>query len=157
MIDANFTPNGHPKTTPTPLPAMHIYWRTHYHLVWSTKDRLPLITPDREAILYPYIRGKSDALGCMVQAIGGIHDHLHLIVSIPPTLAVTDFIKQIKGSSSHHLNPHSNDQPQSFAWQRGYGVITIGSKQCDRAIAYVNNQKQHHQAHTTIATLELAN
>jgi putative transposase len=134
---------------------MHIFWRTHYHLVWATKDRSPFITPDREAILYPYIRGKSDALGCMVQAIGGIHDHLHLIVSIPPTLAVTDFIKQIKGSSSHHLNQHPHDQPTPFAWQRGYGVITIGSKQCDRAIAYVNNQQQHHQSQTTIAALEL--
>jgi putative transposase len=134
---------------------MHIYWRTHYHLIWSTKDRFPFITPDREAILYPYIHGKADALGCMVQAIGGIHDHIHLIVSIPPTLSVTEFIKQIKGSSSYHLNCQPNSQQSSFAWQRGYGVITIGSKQCDRAIAYVNNQKHHHQSQTTIAALEL--
>jgi putative transposase len=154
-IDAHPPPTGNLKPIPHNTPSMHIYWRTHYHLIWATKDRLPLITPDRETLLYPYIHGKADALGGIVQAIGGIADHIHLVVSIPPTIAVTDFIKHIKGSSSHHLNQHPMPNSPTFAWQRGYGVITLGSKQCDRAIAYVHNQKHHHQTHTTIAPLEL--
>jgi putative transposase len=134
---------------------MNVFWRTYYHLVWATKERLPLITPDREILLFPYIRGKADALGCMVQALNGVDDHIHLVVSIPPTLAVTDFVKQIKGSSAYHLN-HQRLNDETFAWQRGYGVFSLGRKQLDEAIAYVNQQKHHHQAQTTIAALECA-
>jgi putative transposase len=132
---------------------MNVFWRTHYHLVWATKDRLPLITPDREMLLLPYVRGKVDALGCLVQAIGCVPDHIHLVISMPPTLAIADFVKQVKGSSAYHLN-HQPDTTETFAWQRGYGVFTLGSKQCPRAIDYVNNQKNHHQKNTTIAALE---
>jgi putative transposase len=133
---------------------MNAFWRTYYHLVWATKGRSPLITPDRELLLYPYIQGKVDEMGGMVQAMGGVRDHVHLIVSIPPTIAVTDFVKRIKGSSSHYLNHHPEVQGDWFMWQRGYGVFTLGSQQCDRAIAYVLNQKQHHGKSTTIAMME---
>ena len=131
---------------------MNVFWRTHYHLVWTTKNRSPLITPEREQILYGYIQGKADAIGCIVQAIGGINDHIHLVISIPPTLSVADSVKQLKGSSAYHLN-HSQTG-EWFGWQRGYGVLTVGSRQCDRAIAYVLNQKEHHQEKSTIAALE---
>ena len=133
---------------------MNTFWRTYYHLVWATKGRSPLITPDREAILYPYIQGKVDEMDGMVQAIGGMPDHVHLVVSIPPTIAVTDFVKRIKGSSSHYLNHHRSVRGDGFMWQRGYGVFTLGSQQCDRAIAYVLNQKQHHADNKTIAMME---
>jgi putative transposase len=132
---------------------MNVFWRTYYHLVWATKDRLPLITPDRELILFPYIRGKADALGCMVQAIDGVQDHIHLVVSIPPTLSITDFVKNIKGSSAYHLN-HQPANPETFAWQRGYGVFTLSRKQLDQTIDYVNHQKEHHHDRTTITALE---
>jgi putative transposase len=132
---------------------MNVFWRNYYHLVWATKNRDPLITADREAILFPYIRGKANALGCMVQALDGVSDHIHMVVSIPPNMAIADFVKQIKGSSAHHLN-HQPSSDGSFGWQRGYGVFTLGSKQCPRAIAYVTQQKQHHLGKTTIAALE---
>ena len=89
-----------------------------------------------------------------MQAIGRMQDHIHIVVSIPPTIAVTDFVKLIKGSSSHYLNHHPEGRGDWFMWQRGYGVFTLGSQQCDRAIAYVLNQKQHHAAHKTIAMME---
>jgi putative transposase len=132
---------------------MSTYWRNYYHLVWATKNRAPLITPDREAILFPYICGKADALGCIIQAINGISDHIHLVVSIPPSMAIADFVQQIKGSSTHYLN-YQPTGDNSFGWQRGYGVFTLGGQQCPRAIAYVTQQKQHHHQQTTIAALE---
>jgi REP element-mobilizing transposase RayT len=86
--------------------------------------------------------------------IGGVEDHIHLIVSIPPKIAIAEFVKKIKGSSSRLLNNIKNDALQ-FSWQEGYGVFSLGSKQLDRAIAYVQHQKEHHAKNTAIAALEI--
>jgi putative transposase len=127
-------------------------WRTYYHLVWATRDRAPLITEQVEAELYGYIQAKSKSLDCPCHALGGIADHIHLIVSIPPSRAVADFVMRIKGSSSHHLNQiHLN---QRFAWQREYGLFSLGAQQLERAIAYVAQQKHHHATQTLINALE---
>ncbi|WP_254174692.1 IS200/IS605 family transposase [Planktothrix pseudagardhii] len=130
------------------------FWRTYYHLVWATKNRQPLITADRESELYGYIIGKADYLGCIVHAIGGVEDHIHLVVSIPPKLSVSEFVKTIKGSSAYHLNHTPSTSGLGFSWQHGYGVLTLGGKQLEDAKAYVNNQKEHHCYGTTILGLE---
>ena len=98
-------------------------WRLYYHLVWATKERQPLINPEREAELYAYIIGKLDALSCIVHAIGGVEDHIHLVVSIPPTLSIADFVKNIKGSSAYHMNQALSASSNKFGWQEGYGVF----------------------------------
>lgn len=131
-----------------------VLWRLYYHLVWATKERQPLITPDKEPNLYSYIIGKADNLNSIIHAIGGIENHIHLIVSIPPRLSISEFVKNIKGSSAHHLN-HGLTNPYSpFSWQRGYGVFSLGGKQLAQAVEYVRNQKLHHLQCTTIASLE---
>ncbi|MGL5194626.1 MAG: IS200/IS605 family transposase [Chroococcales cyanobacterium] len=129
-------------------------WRIYYHLVWATKKRQPLITPQREPVLYQYIIGKANALGCIVHAIGGIENHIHLVVSIPPSLSVAEFVKHIKGSSAYHLNHPGGEVTLKFGWQDGYGVFSVGRKQLDIAVNYVQNQKIHHQNNTEIAALE---
>ena len=79
------------------------FWRTYYHLIWAIQNRQPLITSTREKELYGYIIGKADYLGCIIHAIGGVEDHLHIVASIPPKLSIADFVKKIKGSSSYHF------------------------------------------------------
>jgi putative transposase len=128
-------------------------WRTYYHFVWSTGDRMALITPDRESLLYEYIGQKSRFLEVQLHAIGGMPDHIHPIVSIPPKMAIAEFVKCIKGSSSHYLNELSGSK--SFAWQREYGVFSLGGQQLDRAIGYVTSQKQRHHNRTLIKMLEI--
>lgn len=132
-------------------------WRLYYHLVWGTKKRQPLINPDRETVLYDYIIGKADALACIVHAINGIEDHIHLVVSITPAVSIADFVKNIKGSSAYHLNQDLSASKDKFAWQEGYGVFSLGSKQLDQAVIYVQNQKLHHLNGTAIASLEAYN
>jgi putative transposase len=129
-------------------------WRLYYHIVWATKERLPLITSDKETELYNYIIGKSNSLNCILHAIGGIEDHIHLVVSIPPTIAISEFVKKIKGSSSHYFNKNICPTSQKFAWQEGYGIFSLGSKQLEQAIVYVQNQKIHHIAGTINSHLE---
>jgi putative transposase len=128
------------------------FWRLYYHLVWTTKKRLPLIRPDKEAELYGYIIGKADYLGCIVHAIDGTENHTHLVVSIPPNLSIAEFVKKIKGSSSHYWN--HNLSTEKLYWQEEYGVFSLGSKQLETAVNYVKNQKIHHSRGTAIASLE---
>jgi len=130
------------------------FWRLYYHFAWATKERHPLITPDVDTVLYGYIIGKAHALGCIIHAIDGVENHIHLVVSIPPKLSISDFVKGIKGSSAHHLNHASDISIPQFGWQRGYGVFSLGGKQLDDAVAYVRNQKEHHRQGTTILSLE---
>jgi putative transposase len=128
------------------------FWRLYYHLVWATKERLPLIQPDKEAELYGYIIGKADYLGCIIHAIDGTENHTHLVTSIPPNLSIAEFVKKIKGSSSHYWN--HNLSADRLYWQEGYGVFSLGSKQLETAVNYVKNQKIHHSQGTAIESLE---
>ncbi|PPJ63248.1 IS200/IS605 family transposase [Cuspidothrix issatschenkoi] len=128
-------------------------WRLYYHIVWATKKREPLITNDIEEKFYGYLIGKADHLGCIIHAIGGMEDHIHFVASIPPKLSIAEFVKILKGSSAYHYN-HTLGKTQQFAWQEGYGVFSLGGKQLQEAIEYVDNQKIHHQNKTTVPLLE---
>lgn len=129
------------------------FWRLYYHLVWSTKNREPFIQPEVENRLYAYLVSKAAELDVYVYAINGWNDHLHLVTSIPPKHAVADVVKTLKGASAHDLN-HVDKLDIHFAWQRGYGALTVGETQKPKAIVYVENQKAHHQQQTTNAWLE---
>jgi REP element-mobilizing transposase RayT len=129
------------------------FWSLYYHLVWATKDRLPLITEEVERKLYGYITIKIEEMASIFYAIGGVEDHIHLVVSIPPKVAVSNFIAKIKGSSSHYVKAELNNSSFS-GWQQGYSVFSFGKKDLERAISYVKNQKQHHKNGTTILKLE---
>jgi REP element-mobilizing transposase RayT len=129
------------------------FHRLYYHLVWATKNREYLIQPEVEKRLYPYLVNKAAELGVYVYAINGWYDHIHLVAAIPPKHAVADVVKHLKGASSHDLN-HAGGLGGSFAWQRGYGALTVSERQRPVAEAYVHNQKEHHQQQTTNAWLE---
>jgi putative transposase len=129
------------------------FWRLSYHLVWATKNREHLIQPQIEDRLYAYIVSKAAELGVYVYAINSWYDHIHLVVSIPPKHAVAYVVKRLKGASSHDLN-HAGRLDYHFAWQRGYGALSLGERQRPEAEAYVANQKQHHEHQTANAWLE---
>lgn len=129
------------------------FWRLYYHLVWATKNREPSITPEVELKLYPYLLKKAAELEIGVYALNGWNDHVHMIVSIPPKLAVANAVKNLKGASAHYLN-HESLLGGTFIWQRGYGVLSVGERQKPIAIAYVESQKEHHKQGTTNVWLE---
>ncbi len=129
------------------------YWRLFYHFVWGTKGREPLIRAEVEAAIYKAILAKAKDLGALAYAVGGTEDHVHLVVSAPPRLALADFVGQVKGSSSHLAN-HALSLAGAFAWQGDYGVVSFGAKQLDRVVKYVRAQRQHHAEGTTIRFLE---
>ena len=114
------------------------YWRLFYHVVWGTKNRLPLIESAWEADLHAYIWGKATALGCIPRAINGTPDHIHIALSIPPKLSVSTLIGQLKGASSHPINDKYADS--AFAWQAEYGVVSFSESSLTRVVNYVKNQ-----------------
>lgn len=130
------------------------FWRSYYHLVWATKHRQELITPEVEPLLFQYLTNKAIEHGMQVYAINGWYDHMHIVGTIPPKLSVADAVKNLKGSSSFFINEQPGLINDRFAWQRGYGVLTVGERHLDIAIAYVEKQKEHHQKQTTNGWLE---
>ena len=128
-------------------------WRLHYHLVWATYQRAPLLDESLERQVYGTILGKAKELGVIIHAIGNIEDHIHVAASIPPKLAVADCVKHFKGASSHYVN-HQPGASGGFGWQDGYGALTFGDRAMEDVVAYVRNQKEHHRQKTTRAPFE---
>ena len=129
------------------------YWRLFYHFVWGTKNREPLIAPEWEDSLHNVIAAKATELGAFVHAVGGTEDHAHLVVSVPPKIALSTFIGQVKGNSSHFVN-HELNVDIHFAWQAEYGVVSFGGKMLNMVAGYAKNQRKHHKERTTIVMLE---
>jgi REP-associated tyrosine transposase len=119
------------------------FYRLFYHFVWTTKNRLPLITPDNQEPIYGSIRAKTQELNGIVHALNSMPDHVHLLVTIPPTIALAEFMRQVKGSSSH-LASHLPSAQDPFAWQSEYGVLSISESHLPAVVRYVECQQQHH-------------
>lgn len=129
------------------------YWRLFYHFTWGTKLREPLLAPAFEEDLHRVIAAKAVELEAVVHAVGGIEDHVHLVVSVPPKIALSKFIGQVKGNSSHFVN-HEVMPGYTFAWQEKYGVVSFGERHLGWVVQYALNQRQHHEAGTIVAQLE---
>jgi putative transposase len=129
------------------------YWKLYYHFVWGTKNRLSLIDSDLEAVLYRVIVAKAQDLNGFIHGIGGIEDHVHLAVSVPPKIAPAKFIGDVKGNSSHYINNVIKPDFE-FYWQNEYGVLSFGERNLASVVRYIHNQKQHHADGTLIAAME---
>ncbi|HST06469.1 MAG TPA: IS200/IS605 family transposase [Chloroflexia bacterium] len=129
------------------------YTQLFVHCVWATWDRLPLITPAFEAQIYASIGDKCAKLGCETLAIGGIEDHVHLLVELPATLAVAQLLKETKGASSH-LMTHVLRPDVFFRWQGSYGVFTVSKDRVPTVQQYIKRQKIHHADNSLIVDWE---
>lgn len=129
------------------------FWRLHYHLVWATDERQPLINAASAAVIWRTVYGKAKELAVIVHAVGGMADHVHLVVSVPPQLALAECVRQLKGASSHAVNL---DGPAAtrFRWQAGYGALSVGGRSLPDVVAYVRHQGAHHRNGSTLAVYE---
>ena len=128
-------------------------WQLFYQIVTSTKERIPLLTAEIEPVIYTYLREKVYALGGTVFAIGGVEDHVHLVVSVPPNISIAQFTGQVKGYSSAQFNRFNTSLPK-FMWQSEYGVFSFDKKRLPKIVDYVERQKEHHRQATIIPVLE---
>ena len=123
------------------------YAQLFVHLVWATLNRLPLITPSLEHELYRALAKKCRDLHCVPLAVGGMADHVHLLVQLPPAVAVALLVKELKGSSSH-LMTHVTAPDRVFKWQASYGAFTVDPEAVSVVKRYIIHQKQHHGGNT---------
>jgi putative transposase len=113
------------------------------HLVWATWNRLPLIGEANEKEIYAAIAKKCREHKCTPLAIGGVHDHVHVLVQLHPTVAISTLVKEVKGASSHLAN-HEISPGHFFKWQGAYGAFTLSKADVPAVIAYIRRQKNHH-------------
>lgn len=130
------------------------HWRLFYHIVFATKNRQPLITAEIESEVHRMATGKAVSMGAIVHAIGSVEDHLHLVASIPPRIALADFIGQVKGATSYHINHLPGRTGPVLDWQRGYGVLSLSERHLRWTVEYVRRQREHHRADTAVLALE---
>jgi len=114
----------------------------YLHFIWATKRRLPLITPDVERGVYRCIASESARLGCVVLGIGGMPDHVHLVLKATTTLSASRIMQQVKGASSRYVQDQFPEA--AFGWQENYGVFSVTRSHLQRVLAYVHGQKEHH-------------
>ncbi|HXQ37972.1 MAG TPA: IS200/IS605 family transposase [Anaerolineales bacterium] len=129
------------------------YWRLHYHLIWGTYERQPSITIEGEKLFYGVMYNKGKELELKIHAAGNIEDHIHVVVSIPPKLAVADCVRHLKGASAYAIN-HVVGSDGKFKWQGGYGALTVGENSLETVMEYAARQKERHHENRLIAVYE---
>ncbi|MGI4788246.1 MAG: IS200/IS605 family transposase [Janthinobacterium lividum] len=125
----------------------HIYHRNFTHLVWTTWDRAPLLKGNIEQEAYALIQSQCARMKVTMYALGGVSDHVHLLVSLPRTLCLADFMEAVKGVSSRVLNDTHGSQTWAFKWQGGYSDHSVSPPQVALIKHYIENQKSHHANH----------
>lgn len=125
----------------------HTYSSCLMHCVFSTKSRHKTISSQLRERLWAYLGGIARKNAMRALAVGGTDDHVHILVSLPATLSVSNAVQLIKGSSSkwiHETFPSCRD----FAWQEGYGAFSISMSGVKDTISYIDTQEEHHQRTT---------
>jgi putative transposase len=124
----------------------HTYSRILIHMVFATKERLPLITPELRPKLHAYMAGVCRQSNCHVYALDGVADHVHIVFDLSRTHSVADFANRLKSASSKWAKREGG--VHGFGWQRGYGAFSMNQESLDRAVRYVEGQQEHHRRRT---------
>ncbi|MGA2254378.1 MAG: IS200/IS605 family transposase [Thermoguttaceae bacterium] len=133
----------------------NFYSEIHLHFTWHCKDSAPMLTPQVEPVTHRLIRARTiKAPGVYVHEVGGTDTHVHVAVTIPPTLLISEFVGQTKGATSHEVNEQFALRGKVLQWQAGYGVVSFGTKDLEWVKKYIQNQRAHHAAGKTQNRLE---
>jgi REP element-mobilizing transposase RayT len=124
------------------------------HCVFATKERRPFISTELQQRLWPYLGGVARDNRIKALMIGGVEDHVHVLLSIPSMLSVAKSIQILKGNSSKWIHDTFQEH-QSFEWQEGYGAFSIGISGVADTQRYIQNQAEHHRKLTFKEELEI--
>jgi len=116
------------------------------HLIFSTKDREAVIVPEIKSELFAYLGGLTRELKGKAYGINGLTDHVHLLISLPPVVSISEALRFIKSNSSGWV--HDKWPRRSFAWQLGYGAFSVSKSNAPEVLMYIGNQEAHHRKRT---------
>ncbi|WP_346862301.1 IS200/IS605 family transposase [uncultured Draconibacterium sp.] len=125
------------------------YTQVHIQMIFSVQNRISVIRKSWEKELYQYITGIIQNYNHKVLAINGMPDHIHILIGMRPTQALSDLLQDIKGSSSKWINQKGFVNGQ-FSWQEGFGAFSYSRSHVDAVIEYITKQKEHHKKRTFI-------
>ncbi len=123
------------------------YISSYFHCVFSTKERRPLIPPSLAGRLWPFLGGIARQNEMKAIEIGGMPDHVHLLLSLPSTLSISKALQLIKGGSSKWVHD-TFPEHRLFRWQAKYGAFSVSVSQLDKTIEYIKGQETHHRKMT---------
>jgi putative transposase len=123
------------------------FTQMYFHVVFAVKGRASLIRPQWKEELYQYITGIITNKGQKLLTINGMPDHLHMLVGIKPTMAISDLVRDIKANSARFIREKGWVRG-AFEWQEGFGAFTLRHSQLSKIIPYIQNQEEHHRVHT---------
>ena len=123
------------------------YISSYFHCVFSTKERRRLIAPELRDRLWPFLGGIARQNKMKAIEIGGVEDHVHILLSLPSTMAISKTLQLIKGGSSKWIH-ETFPEHRLFAWQEEYGAFSVSVSQLDKTIEYIKGQDAHHRKTT---------
>jgi REP element-mobilizing transposase RayT len=118
------------------------YLSLHYHLIFGTKHRQSLIHPRWRGSLHAYLGGTVQGLRGEARSVGGVDDHVHLLVSLDANHTIKDFLRELKKASSVWA---ARNHCPGFAWQEGYAAFTVSASRRDNVRRYIESQEEHHR------------
>lgn len=121
--------------------------RLDVHLIFSTKNRRPLITNDVRDALHAYMATVLRNMGCPAEIINSVEDHAHILFTLGRTVALASAVEEVKKSSSRWMKTQGEGLGE-FAWQAGYGAFGVSASRREAVRAYVANQREHHRTVT---------
>jgi putative transposase len=125
----------------------HTFASSLFHCTFSTKGRRQLITSELQERLWPFMGGIARENKMRALIVGGVEDHVHLLLSLGTTISIAQALQLIKGGSSKWIHD-TFPKHRTFAWQEGYGAFSIGISQVDRTLRYIQTQPEHHRKQT---------
>jgi len=120
----------------------HSCVENYIHIIFSTKNRRPLISLEMEDRLYSYLAGIAKKKGVVILKINGTEDHIHMLIKLHPSIALATMVKEFKSYSTGWMKKCG---VEDFSWQEGYGAFSYSKSFLDRVIRYIENQKEHHK------------
>jgi REP element-mobilizing transposase RayT len=114
-------------------------------VVFGTEERAPLIAPEIRGELFAYMGGIVREMGAVLLAMNSMTDHVHILVSMPASLAVADMVRAVKANSSRWIHERWPERGK-FAWQQGYGAFSVSESVTAQVERYIREQEQHHRA-----------
>src|SRR6185503_16015724 len=127
------------------------FFSLHYHLVFSTKDRRPLIRTDWRPRLHSYLGGIIRGMNGVAEIVGGVDDHVHLLVSLRPVHCIADVLRDMKKDSTNWVKVYFEPR---FLWQEGYAAFTVSPSATNSVRKYIANQEEHHRRYTFVDELK---
>ena len=123
------------------------YVSSYFHCVFGTKERRPQITPELRERLWPFLGGIARQNQIKALEVGGVEDHVHLRLSLPPTVSIAKAMQLLKGGSSKWVH-ETFPEHRLFRWQEKYGAFSVSVSQLDKALEYIKGQAEHHRKMT---------